>query len=104
MLVVAAALGAVRLQLERRQTTESALLPCGSNWTCSPISSRRWDRGPFTASRATTKEVTAQAAAMRVGLARAVHLAVRNEFGSDAKSVPSALPAAMAAAFRRQKA
>ena len=98
MLVVAAALGAVRLQLERRQTTESALLPCGSNWTCSPISSRRWDHPPFTASRATTKEVTAQAAAMRVGLARAVHLAVRNEFGSGA------LPAAMAAAFRRQKA
>ena len=104
MLVVAAALGAVRLQLERRQTTESALLPCGSNWTCSPISSRRWDHPPFTASRATTKEVTAQAAAMRVGLARAVHLAVRNEFGSDSKSVPGALPAAMAAAFRRQKA
>lgn len=103
MLVVAAALGAVRLQFERRQTTESALLPCGSNWTCSPISSRRWDRGPFTASRATTEEVTAQAAAMRVGLARAVHLAVRNEFVRN-KSVPGALPAAMAAAFRRQKA
>jgi len=101
MLVVAPALGAVRLQLERRQTTDPALLPCGSNWTCSPISSRRWDRPPFTASRATAEEVTAKAAAMRVGLARAVHLAVRNEF---AKSVPGALPAAMAAAFRRQKA
>ena len=41
---------------------------------------------------------------MRVGLARAVRLAVRNEFGSNAKSVPGVLPAAMAAAFRRQKA
>ena len=45
-----------------------------------------------------------QAAAMRVGLARAVRLAVRNEFGSDAKSIPGALPTAMASAFRRQKA
>ena len=98
MLVVAAAPGAVRSQFTRRQTTNPALLPCGNNWTCSPITSRRWDREPFTAAAQQAEEVSAQAAAMRVGLARAVYLAVRNEqhFG--------ALPAAMAAAFRRQKA
>ena len=98
MLVVAAAPGAVRSQFTRRQTTNPALLPCGNNWTCSPITSRRWDREPFTAAAQQAEEVSSQAAAMRVGLARAVGLAVRNEqhFG--------ALPAAMAAAFRRQKA
>ena len=104
MLVVAAAPSAVRSQFTRRHTTHPALLPCGNNWTCSPITSRRWDHEPFTAPAQQAEEVSAQAAAMRVGLARAVRLAVRNEFGSNAKSVPGVLPAAMAAAFRRQKA
>ena len=77
-------------------------LPCGTNWTCSPITSARWDRQPFTAPARKAEEVSALAAAMRVDVARAVSLALRNEGESGAKS--GALPAAMGAAFRRQKA
>ena len=77
-------------------------LPCGTNWTCSPITSARWDSQPFTAPARKAEEVSALAAAMRVDVARAVSLALRNEGESGAKS--GALPAAMGAAFRRQKA
>ena len=83
----------------------SDVLPCGANWTCSPITSSRWDRQPFKAPARQAEEVTARAAAMRVDVARAVSLALRGEVESGAKSdATGALPAAMGAAFRRQKA
>ena len=77
-------------------------LPCGANWECSPITSHRWDRGPYTAAAQQAADVGVMAAAMRVGVAHAVRLTLRNESGSE--SGTGALPVAMAAAYRRQKA